>query len=105
MLVRREGWSRGREGEKREFVGEQGVYWERANGDPGVRGFGISPREREERSQSSSSRCVANSWVKENSSFVFIGAVVGGGVEVNSLVTDCVGDGVGGLSLLLSSRS
>jgi hypothetical protein len=115
-LVRRDGWSRGRLGENRELVGEQGEYWERENGDVIFFLVGISPNDREERSQSSPSCWVANSCVKENSSPVLMRVVgggvdvVGGGVEVMGAVeAGCAGEGgtsVGVmLSLLESSRS
>ena len=88
MLVRREGWRRGREGENRELVEGEEEYWEREKGDLGLSEVGISPRDKEDKSQSSSI-WVANSWVKENSFLVLMGAAVLGGVEVNSWVTDC----------------
>ena len=109
VLVSRDGWSRGRLGENRELVGEQGEYWERENGDIVFFLVDISPSDKEDRSQSSSSCWVANSWVKENSSPVLM-RVVGGGVEVIGAIEAGfagVGDISVGvmLSLLESSRS
>ena len=53
-FVRQEGWRRGREGENRELLEDEEEYWERENDDLGLSEVGISPNDKEDKSQSSS---------------------------------------------------